>query len=62
MISVMTTLILILTASLVLIVWSLGSTLRDGQGSARPPRSHYEDPTFLSPARRTVTHDEGPVP
>jgi len=52
MISVMTTLILLLIASLTLIAWSLYSTLHDGRSTRRPPTSHVEDPTFLSPAHR----------
>ncbi|MGA8256809.1 MAG: hypothetical protein WB767_09565 [Nocardioides sp.] len=47
---------LIALLALFLLAWSLLSTLRstlgDDRGHRRPPASHYEDPTFLSPADR----------
>lgn len=48
MISAMTFLILLLVLAAVLSVATVRATLHDGR-SARPPRSHFEDPMLRSP-------------
>jgi len=48
----MTFLVIFLAVAVALIIQSLRVALHDGNGSQRPPQSHFEDPTFRSPAAR----------
>jgi hypothetical protein len=50
MITAMTTLILLLAIAIVLSIQAVRLALHDGMGSTQPPRSHFDDPQFRSPA------------
>ncbi|MDQ4055169.1 MAG: hypothetical protein M3237_21075 [Actinomycetota bacterium] len=48
----MTFLVILLAVAVALSIQSLRVALHDGNGSQRPPQSHFEDPMFRSPAAR----------
>jgi hypothetical protein len=50
MITAMTYLMIILVIAAVMAAGTINALLHDGRGPARPPRSHFEDPQFQSPA------------
>ncbi len=51
-ITAMTFLVILLAVAVALSIQSLRVALHDGNGSQRPPQSHFEDPMFRSPAAR----------
>jgi hypothetical protein len=52
MITAMTYLILFLVVAALMSVETVRMMFHDGRGPLRPPRSHYDDPRFRSPASR----------
>jgi hypothetical protein len=52
MITAMTYLIVSLLVVAVIIAQTIRLLFHDGRGPQRPPRSHFDDPRFRSPAAR----------
>jgi len=52
MITAMTFLLILLAVAAILSADTVRRVITDGRGPQRPPVSHFEDPTFLSPSAR----------
>jgi len=50
MITAMTALILILAIAVAVVAATVRFVSHDGQGSTRPPRSHFDDPQLAAPS------------
>ncbi len=50
MITAMTFLLIILVIAVAMAARTIDLLLHDGRGPAAPPRSHFQDPRFASPA------------
>ena len=52
MITAMTFLLILLVVAAVLVAATVRNIVTDGQGSKRPPVSHFQDPDFMAPHAR----------
>ena len=52
MITAMTFLFILLAVAVLLSADTVRRVITDGRGPQRPPASHFEDPSFLSPTAR----------